>query len=1093
MKDKLYNIALCLHGVTNDPNEVGPYSARVSDVKAQVNYLRSLGYKFVNGKQYKQWLDKEWFPTEPIVCLMWDDARGNIELIIPWFIAEKIPCCIPIITRRQRKYHPEDGFCSWAQMRDWVIASEGRIDIMSHTHDIHHLSIQASENNALTATNDPIFEGPCWVDNGDYLFIQNPATNQDWYWSQKWIEAAFAIPIWGVDQYTGTDWITTSFTVTPKVTNGAIKVIRFWASLTVPSGSGYAIPVRIKAGTTVIFNGTITPTDYGKRQQWQEREWVSINLTKSFKITAGKKIKLTFETMMGQAGQPMMTCCCLPVYHEAPTNAAGFNDAAFFAETTAKGFRPAGSEGAPDRTWQYMDFPPNDKWPVVPIMILGDGTGAPVSQAVFKDYLGKDIAASQNALKNYLMAEWTEVLGWEGLWDNWNYDWEKNFALDQQVWDADTGLQLVGWSKPKTVSAILPAVATTTMVVECLRFDFGAKIPVEAADWDTAWEDAQLRNYSIIFDILVSDDKLTWTKVGETATWIIFNGRPCDIEPTTWSAGVVKYIKLKPINRGTTRADLPEQHTVTTVSAVYLMEKNKLVSAPTDSLCYPFGAYQSSWMHDDFPELYGPADFPEHKDVSNTIREVLHENGITTAYTIEALRNIIHNGSDIGYDSRTTNLSRGRYMVTGDTPLADTLNLLAAYSGALFPDTHHMGERWQVSLEGDLLGHGTLKRRVNTIDYFAFDAWAFSGDNTFSIVKTSSPVNDGTAFNDDGKLITYADEKTWLQERGALALIIINNNLGTGSPDSVAGKHVLDNADAYIANIVNDCLTLGWDGVTCNIEGVDVTVNNGADIIYRDRATNFYKKLGRACHANGLILHMTAPAVTGHLPYDFPSWAGWCDHAAIVPYVDGMKIMSYTESAEWSQPRPAAWDVAPMDYYNRTGDTDPRSFWQAVTEYCVKTIPKQFKRRILMGGRAFGHIWYPNWKTGEAVPEEIANAEGFDPTDLWWKYTDEFSHLKRGGENGYMNYTQLIAEACTAGVPIQQNLAIDTTELTIFFPTTEAVIWCGSPLTGARSQKTAVNNGFGGVGIWKIDDGDVQEYFPEFKQFSQGLPFYRKP
>lgn len=1109
-KDFLYNIALCLHGVTNNPAEVGAYVALVSDVKAQVSYLQQLGYTFVNGKQYKNWLDGEWEPETPIVCLMWDDARGNIDLIIPWFIENKIACCIPIISRRQRKYQAEEGFCSWAQMRDWIKAGEGRIDAMSHTHDIHHTALRSSNNTAWNVENQPVLENPCWLDKGDYVYIQDPA-KEPWYWSQHWTETAFAIPIWGVDQYTQSELITTSFVITPKVDEPMVKIIRFWSSLTQPYGSGYDVPIKITVTqkvqnpkfpndptklitkNKVVYQGTIVPTQFQYHRQWGEREWVSIVLNTPFGIKKGNPVTITFETLAGANGDPLMTCFCLPTYNAAPADQAGYNDRAFYAVTSAQGLRPAGTAGYPERSWQYIDFPAGDRWPVVPIMILANGdVGAHATQEQYNEYIRDDLEKSQFALQNYLMAEWREVKAWEGFWDNWNPNYTGNFQQNQQIWDQNTGFQCVGWAFPKQVHAIMPVRPEIGGIVDCIRFDIGARIPVEKANWDDAWEDAQLRNMNIIFDIQVSDDRINWKTVGRSATWIVYNGRAADIEPTMFEANKVTYVRLYCVNRGV-MINLPERNCVAIVTAVHLLFKDQVVQPRNESLCYPFGAYQNNWMHDDFPEIHGAPYHPEHIDVSNYLTDVLKDVGITTAYTIWALRNVRHNSNDIGYSQRVTEYARGRYMLTGVTPLPDTLNLLAAYSGALFPDTKHMGERWQVSLEGDLLGHGTLKRRVNTIDFFAFDAWAFSGDDSCSIVKTSSPINDGTYFPgwDGWGAGTFADEKTWLKERGALTSIIINNNLGTGSPDSVAGKHVLDNADAYIANIVHDVKAAGWDGVTCNIEGVDVTMNGGADWVYRERAVEFYKKLGRACHEAGLILHCTAPAITGNKGYDYPSWAYWCDHKEIIKYVDGMKIMSYTESAEFSEPRPAAWDAASLFHYSTShADDEPKSFWQCVTEHLLVMIDEPYRRRIFMGGRAFGHKWYPNWRKGN-IPDELLNDPWFDENDPWWKYSNNFWWLKES-QNTYMSYLDIISSCCSEGVPITQDLSQDKTELTVYFPNEDSYIWAGSPLTGKRSVTTAIENNFGGVGIWKIDDGDIEEYYPKTKMFSKAEPFYSK-
>lgn len=1148
MADKLANIMLCLHGSTNiyeqrfegrdvwrdrygnimydengeelfspiDVDEYGSpiseqepllFTTTVSDIKEQIRSLTDKGYTMVNSEDYRRWIAGEWNPTTPIACVMYDDALASIQYIMEWHIAENIPASIAIITRRHRKRANEDGYASWQQMNDWVTRSNGKIDLVCHTHDLHHLSLHSYTDSAYDVVADPLLEGPCWVDNGEYIYIPD-GEGQDWYWNQSWVEQSLAIPIFGVDQYDQTTLLETSFHITPRITDN-ISIIRFWSSLAKPSGTGYDVPIQIWINDTqLVFDGIIEPKDYGSRIQWVEREWNNINLDTPFAVEAGTAFKMTFKTLAGDPGSPHLTCYC--VFSDDTTK--------FHATTNAQGFTPYDSSISPQTWWQYIDYPAHDKWAVKPVMILGNGTGHTVAQTVFNDYISEDIAKSQHAVTNYLKAKWIDKSVWKGEWDNWNHSWSGDARTDHQIWDANTGYQITGWANPKKISAIFPTVSDTTVLVETLKFDFEEKVPAEmtVAQWwaETEegsginnWDYAQTtRQYNILFKIEVSEDKVNWTTVGQAPTWVLLKddnkGNSAEITPTTWTAGVTKYVRLTPINDGPT-SDVIDQNVVYCVSQVRIgyRDSTSQLHIPFKQIAYPFGAFQPNW-YDENP------DNPEWQDVSNGLRKVFAANGITHGYSIQAVRNVRHNGFDIGYNQRLSNYVLGRLMTHGVTHptvldhynmtnIDVCKNLISAYAGFTYADTKHNGLKWQVSLEGDHLGHGTLKRRINTIDYFAFDAWAFSGDSTFSIVKNSSPVNDGSYFPgwDGWASGTYANEKKWVQDRGGLALIIINNNLGTGSPDSVAGKQVLDNADAYIANIVRDCLQHGWDGVTCNIEGVDITANNGADIIYKAKATEFYKKLGRACHEAGLLLHCTAPAATGNPNYDWASWVGWCDHAEIIKYVDGMKIMSYTEAHEGSEPRPAAWDVAPLTKYNSSDPTDTRSFWQAVTEYTATVIPDQFKKRILMGARAFGHVWYPNWKTGETPPTALSSNEWFDINEDYWKYaaylTDNDLDYKDDW-NHYTSYGELINKAATEIVPLSQDLTLDTTEMYYYNPQTEVKAWCGSPLTGARSQTTAKENGFGGVGIWKIDDGDIEEYYPEFKCFGKSSLFYKK-
>ena len=261
--------------------------------------------------------------------------------------------------------------------------------------------------------------------------------------------------------------------------------------------------------------------------------------------------------MAGPTGGPHLTCYCT------------FTDdtSKFYATTNCEGYTPYNADASPQKWWQYIDYPAGDKWSVKPVMILGNGTGRTVPQAEYDDYINTDIQRSQFAVTNYLKATWTEKSVWSGSWDNWNIYGDGDFSQDEQIWDADTGYQLTGWSYPKRVSAIFPTVTDTTCSVEYLKFDFEEKVPVEIPSsqwWDetevdsgiTKWDDSQTRQYNIQFLIEVSEDKVNWTTVGKAPSWTILKddtkGNAAEIEPTTWTAGVTKYVRLTPINDGPT-------------------------------------------------------------------------------------------------------------------------------------------------------------------------------------------------------------------------------------------------------------------------------------------------------------------------------------------------------------------------------------------------------------------------------------------------------------------------------------------------------------------------------------------------------------
>jgi uncharacterized protein (TIGR02217 family) len=266
--------------------------------------------------------------------------------------------------------------------------------------------------------------------------------------------------------------------------------------------------------------------------------------------------------------------------------------------------------------------------------------------------------------------------------------------------------------------------------------------------------------------------------------------------------------------------------------------------------------------------------------------------------------------------------------------------------------------------------------------------------------------------------VVFADDKTFLRDRGVhCSLIISNYDLSIGDISPAIASYVVNNPATFIPLITT--ISADWDGITCNLEGIPQ-----AD---RAAATAFYQDLGRAMRAIDKQLHITAPALS-NTDYDIGSewWWGWCDHAAIIGYVDRMKIMSYTETGPGTPPGPHA----------------PDWFMNATYQHMAAIIPPEHYKRILVGVNAFGHIWQ-------------------DPAGTVVDYGT--SHA-------------CMAQAITRGAKI------GFADGEAYFYYKQMASWWSTPATMNRAVDIASRYGFGGLGVWKGDDGDIDEHYPHWPQ-----------
>lgn len=974
LKRRLYPTVLCYHGCVSRRQDVLTFRESMADVRSHVRTLQRAGYLFVKPSEYAAWQAGSASYDQPVTCLHFDDGLESIELVVPWLIEQGIPCGLALITRRLRRVDPEGDFLRWEQISAWV--ASGLVEIINHTHNLHHLTLVRDADGNLDVA--PVLEGPCWIDDGDVVY--RPASDTRWYWDFSQLdEIAMAVPLWGTDQYDGTSPITTTLHLTPKA-SGTVTTLRLWMALSRPYGGGYDAEVEIRKGGSLVWAGTIAPKQYATRAQWVEREFHSIDLDTPFAITSGTAIDLEFTTL--NAGS------ALALVYAIPTS----DDADFYAESTCQGLFAAGTAG--DRAWQYIDYLPGERYPMMPCVILAFGTGADATVPQYTGYVDADCAAFEDAVATWLNASWDPTVVW--------------------VTDSVLTGTPIGWSNPSRVDAVLPIASPETITVEALRFTLGGTenfVGGDADEWtygrpgnpnfQAAVAEALGRSYTACFRLSIGDTATgPWTEIGRGQVYEWQRGRASDVEAFVLTAGVTRYLHVETINGGWLSG--PEQNCRWPLLQVVALSRatGALPADDVTQIAYPFGSYYASGTGI-------VQQRPGFKDIDADLKALLDGRGYTHGYTIQGYRNT--QAADFREpDLRQTEWALGRWIVYGDQAYGVSQNNLAALSGFLFHDVPHRGVAWQASLEADPQGNASVRARPQVLDFVAFDAWGFDGVGGIEPFA----INDGGTY--DGE--TYADDKTWLQARGVRCLLIINNNLGTGEPDADIASHVVNNPATYVPLIVDVAVDDGWDGITCNLEAVPA-----AD---RAAATDFYAQLARAMHAAGKILHATVPAPTG-TDYDADWWVGWCDHGAIVKVCDAIKVMSYTESGPGTDPGPAA----------------PQWFWDAVYARIRQLVPEPYWPRVLCGCRSFGHRW----------------ADG-------------------GAE--YITYHQGIAQA------LDLARRIDVRDTEAGWGNASAQAWFGTPATVDRAQIEAAAS-FGGIGLWKLDDGDIDEFIPAVRQLGR--------
>lgn len=1079
---------LCYHGCVRARAEMATFRQHVDDFIAEVQYLQRQGFTFVLPSVYVQWYTGAYDPPAPIACIHLDDGLASIETICDWLVDHGVPFGLAVIGRRQRKHEPDDGFASWSLLRRYVDSGLG--ELLNHTYNLHHLTLVPANGGVDVG---PVMDAPCWVDGGDVVYRQ--AGDQRWYWDFSFVDSAtWGFPLYGSDPYRDFSVpITSTLTITPKFT-GTVSTLRLWQGLGRPYSGGYDAQVEIRINGTLRWSGVIAPKDYGIRQQWVEREFYSIALSSPFAVTAGVAITMEFKTL--NAGPGVMTLYALP-------DLSGD----FGMTTTCQGLTPKPDPARlpwTDDLWPlYADFPAGANWPARPAIILASG-GAVASDADYQGYVGDDLAANNAAIDQWLNAAWTE---------------------HAQTYRGDpNGLGSV---------VIGGQYADGTLADTAIPFDCPATHTAEVIRIRNAGPHG-LERYAMLLEVSIGESATgPWTVLTEYASrWRHFKWEEIDIPPTPLTGGTRYWFRFRTLNPN------PWSWPVATLQRIYLdstfaahgggntpqritvtdwdfsgvdfgLDKRTAVvariegsdvwptgiewdgpdwswvyglnsvvgnayletlsaahapaAAPTQMI-YPFGAY--------YEQGTGGLSAQNIQSISAPLQGAISGAGCTHGFTIWPAR-YSRPGVFRERDNRYTAYTLGRLLMYGSIDPEPRLDAVDAYVGTLFADAPHAGVRWQTSVEPDPAGNATVRRAVAALDFVAFDAWFFDGaggiqrgrlndggtyleltgvTGTYVAGETVTEATSGatavvTWWSTVGVLrlgslsgtwtggrlvtggtsgatgtgvapgpVTYADDRAWLQARGVRCLLILNNNLATGEPDPAIGAHVVDNPGTYVPLIVS--AAAGWDGITCNLEAIP------AD--RRAAASSFYTQLADALHADGKLLHATAPATTG-TEYDYLPWTGWCDHQALARVCDAVKILTYTETGPGTLP----------------GSASPDWHFDASIAWLKAQVHEAFWPRLLLGARAFGHLW--------------ADAADPDTAD-------------------YVSYAEAVAEGLVAGAKITQQDGEGT------WQAGSRACWFGSPETVRRSARRAAAEGFGGVGVWKADDGDLFEHWPLWPQ-----------
>ncbi len=440
VSQNLNNIALCYHGFTTNEAEKSEYVSYIEDFQEQVNYLKDKGYTFVPPSKYNQWYSKKYTPDTPIATIIFDDARKSVDIAAQWLVENEIPFGIAIIGKKLGTINPEEGYMSWVAIN--AIYDTGYCEILSHTYNMHHFDLKKEDGAVVSA---PILEGPSYIDDGDFLYINSDDAR--WYWDLTHIDdTTWSFPLFGTDLKTSQPITSTiKFKAKESVT---VNKMRAWAALHSPYSSGYDVAIKIDIDGTEVANKTITTTQYETRSQWAEREFVTIDFDKSYTLEANKTYTMTFATQ--SVGNSSFNIYSIPNFsgdYELTTTSTG------------------------------MSYGAQEKWPAQACIILAGDNGKEATIKEFEQYVFNDLSINSIVIEKYLSASWNAN----------TTGFEENENLECIV----LGGTYPDGSKANTNIKITPNKSFTG---EVLRF----KTVSHLGDW-----------YPLIIDVYINDQKVS--------------------------------------------------------------------------------------------------------------------------------------------------------------------------------------------------------------------------------------------------------------------------------------------------------------------------------------------------------------------------------------------------------------------------------------------------------------------------------------------------------------------------------------------------------------------------------------------------------